>query len=107
MSNLVPLVEQGRQLVNEKIRFTNRLRNALKQYYPQVLDWFDQRDTPLFCDFLVRWPTLAHVKRAHRAGLERFFSNHNVRFANVLAARIRAIKAATALTTHEVVISAF
>ena len=107
MRTLIHLVEQRRQLVNDKIRFTNRLGNALKQYYPQVLAWFDQRDTPLFCDFLVRWPTLAQVKRAHRAGLERFFCNHNVRFANVVEERIRAIKAATALTTDEVVISAF
>ncbi len=61
----------------------------------------------MFCDFLVRWPTLAQVKRAHRAGLERFFSNHNVRFANVVEERIRAIKAATALTTDEAVISVF
>src|SRR6202166_2578292 len=107
MRTLIHLVEQRRQLVNDKIRFTNRLGNALKQCYPQALAWFDQRDTPLFCDFLVRWPTLAQVKRAHRAGLERFFWNHNVRFANVVEERIRAIKAATALTTDEVVISAF
>jgi transposase len=107
MRTLIHLVEQRRQLVNDKLRFTNRLGNALKQYYPQALTWFDQRDTPLFCDFLLRWPTLAQVKRAHRAGLERFFCNHNVRFANVVEERIRAIKAATALTTDEVVISAF
>ncbi len=78
MRTLIHLVEQRRQLVNDKLRFTNRLGNALKQYYPQALAWFDQRDTPLFCDFLTRWPTLAQVKRAHRAGLKRFFSNHNV-----------------------------
>ena len=107
MRTLIHLVEQRRLLVNDKLRFTNRLGNALKQYYPQALAWFDQRDTPLFCDFLLRWPTLAQVKRAHRAGLERFFWNHNVRFANVIEERIRAIKAATALTTDEVVISAF
>jgi transposase len=107
MRTLIHLVEQRRQLVNDKLRFTNRLGYALKQYYPQALAWFDQRDTPLFCDFLVRWPTLAQVKRAHRAGLERFFWNHHVRFANVVEERIRAIKAATALTTDEAVISVF
>jgi hypothetical protein len=64
---------------NDKIRFTNRLGNALKQYYPQALAWFEQRDTPLFCDFLARWPTLTQVKRARRASLERFFWDHNVR----------------------------
>jgi Transposase len=35
MRTLIHLVEQRRQLVNDKLRFTNRLGNALKQYYPQ------------------------------------------------------------------------
>jgi transposase len=107
MRTLIHLVEQRRQLVNDKLRFTNRIGNALKQYYPQALAWFEQRDTTLFCDFIDRWPTLAQVKRAHRAGLERFFQNHNVRFANVIEERLRAIKAATALTAAEAVIGAY
>ena len=34
MRTLVCLVEQRRSLVNDKICITNRLRSALKQYYP-------------------------------------------------------------------------
>ncbi len=37
---LATMVEQRRRLVNEQGRITNRLRSALKQYYPQVLEWF-------------------------------------------------------------------
>jgi len=48
MRTLIYRVEQRRQRVNDKIRFTNRLGNARKQYYPQALAWFEQRDTPLF-----------------------------------------------------------
>ena len=107
MRTLIYLVEQRRQLVNDKIRFTNRLGNALKQYYPQALAWFEQRDTPLFCDFLARWPTLTQVKRARRASLERFFWDHNVRFPQVVQKRVCAIKAATALTEDQAVISAY
>ena len=59
MRTLMTLVEQRRKLMNDRIRITNRLRSALKQYYPQVLDWFDHLDTPLFCDFIKQWPTLA------------------------------------------------
>ena len=33
MRTLIHLVEQRRQLVNDKLRFTNRIGNALKQYY--------------------------------------------------------------------------
>jgi transposase len=34
---LATLVEQRRGLVNDRVRITNRLRNTLKQYYPQAL----------------------------------------------------------------------
>ena len=45
---LTSLVEQRRCLVDDRKRITNRLRYALKQYYPQTLDWFEQLDTVLF-----------------------------------------------------------
>jgi hypothetical protein len=64
MRTLLSLVEQRRQLVHDKIRFTNRLCNALKQYFPQAVDWFDRRDTFVFCDFLARWPTGAPAQQA-------------------------------------------
>ncbi len=37
---LQQLVEQRRQLVEDKRRFVNRIINTLKQYYPQPLEWF-------------------------------------------------------------------
>ena len=51
MRSLLSLVEQRRELVGDKTRFTNRLCDTLKQYYPQALEWFEERDTVLFCDF--------------------------------------------------------
>ena len=45
MRTLVNLTEHRRELVGDKIRLSNRLINTLKQYYPQALDWFEQRDT--------------------------------------------------------------
>lgn len=107
MRMLLYLVEQRRRLVADKTRFTNRLGHALKQYFPQALDWFDQTDTPLFCDFLTRWPTLAQVKRARKASLEAFFQAHNVRFAKLVEERISAIKTATALTEDLAVVTAY
>jgi len=107
MRMLLYLVEQRRRLVADKTRFTNRLGHALKQYFPQALDWFDQTDTPLFCDFLTRWPTLAQVKRARNASLEAFFQAHNVRFAKLVEERISAIKTATALTEDLAVVTAY
>src|SRR6267143_4447802 len=106
MRTLLYLVEQRRQLVGDQTRFVNRLGNTLEQYYPQALDWFEQRDTLLFCDFLTRWPTLTQVKRARKASLETFFKSHNVRFPKVIEARIESIKAATPLTRDVAVITA-
>ncbi len=105
MRTLVSLVEQRRRLVNDRVRTTNRLRNTLKQYYPQALEWFDRIDTPLFCAFIERWPTLAQVKRARRTTLQSFFHQHNMRSAGVLDARLSSIKAASPLTLDEAVIT--
>jgi transposase len=105
MRTLVSLVEQRRRLVNDRVRITNRLRNTLKQYYPQALAWFDRIDTPLFCDFIERWPTLVQIKRARRTTLATFFHEHNMRFAHVLQARLKSIKAASPLTLDGAVIT--
>ena len=98
------LVEQRRGLVNDKVRISNQLIYALKQYFPQALEWFQERDTAVFCDFLDRWPTLKQVKHARKATLESFFREHNVRYPGVIEMRIRAIKTATALTDDIAVI---
>ncbi|MEE8060110.1 MAG: IS110 family transposase [Pseudomonadales bacterium] len=104
MRTLTTLVEQRRRLVDDRKRLTNRLRVALKQYYPQALEWFEQIDTVLFCDFLTRWSTLTQVKRARHNTLKTFFHQHNMRFAHVLEARLASIKTATPLTRDEAVI---
>ena len=105
MRTLATLVEQRRNLVDDRVRITNRMRSALKQYYPQILEWFDRIDTPLFGDFISRWPTLEQVKRARRSTLERFFHQHNMRFSSVLDGRVKAIKAATPLTRDAAVVT--
>jgi len=58
------LVERRRQLVDEKTAFTNRITDQLKQYFPQVLEWFDDLDAPLVAAFLERWPTLPQLQTA-------------------------------------------
>ncbi len=106
MRKLRYLVEARDRLKGDQSRSVNRLVQALKQYYPQVLDWFNEHNTVVFCDFLSQWSTLEKAKRARKAKLERFFSEHNVRFAHVIEARIAAIKASTPLTHDEAVIQA-
>jgi transposase len=107
MRTLMVLVEQRRKIMNDRVRITNRLRNALKQYYPQVLDWFDHIDTPLFCDFIKQWPTLAQVKRARRTTLEKFFHEHNMYRKPLMDKRFDAIKSTLPLTSDDAVITPY
>src|SRR6266702_7240837 len=104
MRALEPLVEHRRRVVGDKVRITNSLTSTLKNYFPQVLQWFQDKDTHLFCDFLSRWPTLKAAQLARRSTLENFFRAHHVRSADVITARIAAIKNAVALTTDAGVI---
>jgi transposase len=105
MRALDQLVEHRRRVVNDKVRITNRLTSTLKNYFPQVLQWFQDKDTPIFCDFLSRWPTLKAAQLARRSTLDTFFRDHHVRSADVVAQRLHAIKAAIPLTTDEGVIA--
>jgi len=98
MRTLISLTERRRELINDKTRITNRLTNTLKQYYPQALQWIEQHDTVMFCDFLTRWPTLLQARRAHQASLKSFFHAHNTHRAHLMEARLKAIKAAVPLT---------
>jgi transposase len=101
---LACLVEQRRTLVADKVRYTNRLTAALKNYYPQVLDWLNDIDTRLFCNFVEKWPNLTAVQRARKDTLRTFFRNHNVRRSAAIERRIEAIKSATPLTNDPAVI---
>jgi transposase len=105
MRALAQLVEHRRRVVGDKVRITNRLTSTLKNYFPQVLQWFPDKDTVIFCDFLSRWPTLKAAQLARRSPLETFFREHHVRSADVIAQRINAIKAAIPLTTDEGIIT--
>jgi transposase len=104
MRMLDQLVEFRRRLISDKVRLTNRLTSALKNYFPQVLSWFSDKDTIIFCDFLTQWPTLKAAHLARRATLERFFRQHHVQ-THIIAQRLQAIKAATPLTTDAGVIT--
>jgi transposase len=104
MRALATMVEQRRCLVNEQGRITNRMRSALKQYYPQVLEWFEHIDTPLFCAFVKRWPTLTQARRARANTLKQFFHEHHMYREDVVERRRRAIKAASPLTLDKAVI---
>jgi transposase len=104
MRKLEKLVEQRRTLVDEVRRVTNRMSAALKDYFPQVLEWFKDKDTLVFCDFVSRWPTLKQAQRARKARLCAFFHEHNVRYKHIVEQRVQSIMAASPLTADASVI---
>jgi transposase len=105
MRALAQLVAHRRRLVGDNVRLTNRLTSALKNYFPHVLQWFQEQDTVLVCDVLSHWPTLKAVQLARRSPLEALFRAHHVRATAVIDTRLQAIKRAMALTTDDGVIT--
>ena len=101
---LAQLVEYRRKLVDDRKALTNRITAILKQYYPQVLDWFEEKDTSIFCDFLLKWPTLASAKKATKRTLMTFLHQHNSRYVETNEKRIKDIKASISLTQDRGVI---
>ena len=98
------LVEQRRSLIDDKRRNTNRLISALKQYYPQPLDWFSHRDTQMFCDFLIKWPSLQALKKVRTNTIERFLKSYGGKSVSNAAKRLESINSALPLTEDEAVI---
>jgi transposase len=50
------LTEGRRHLVDERTALSNQLTAALKNYFPQALEWFGELHTVRACAFLDRWP---------------------------------------------------
>jgi hypothetical protein len=78
MRSLQQLVEHRRRLVGDKVRITNRLISTLKNYFPQVLQWFGDKDTkiPLFS---VPFSAAGQPSKPHngRGGRHSSDSSHN------------------------------
>ncbi|TYL41126.1 IS110 family transposase [Dickeya sp. ws52] len=103
---LQQLVEQRRQLIEDKRRFVNRLINTLKQYYPQLLEWFSHRGSLLLCELIMRWPSLQQLKRARRDTIRNFLNAKGGRATVLTEQRVASIDNAIPLTTDPSVIEA-
>jgi transposase len=88
------LVEERRNLVDEKTAQTNRLTNHLKIYFPQMLGWFDRLDTEMVCALLERWPTLEELQKVPPARLRMFFRKHRCRDQELIERRMVGIQQA-------------
>ncbi|PSB13880.1 IS110 family transposase [filamentous cyanobacterium CCP2] len=104
---LQQLVENRRMLVGEKVRLTNRIIAALKSYYPQVLEWFEDKDTQVFCEFLTRYPDLKAAQAAPKEELEQFFKSNHVVQAKTIKHRLEQIQQGVVLTTDAGIVEPF
>lgn len=98
------LVLFRRKLVQDRVSLSNKITGILKQYFPQSLLWFKEKDTVIFCDFLMRWTTLEQAQAARRTTFLAFFSKHNSHYPDVNEARFTQLKAAKPLTRDEAII---
>lgn len=98
------LVERRRQLVDEKTAFTNRLTDQLKQYFPQMLEWFDDLDSPLVAAFLERWPTLVQLQKATPEQILTLLHRHNSRSESRNRQRLEQIPKARPLTEDPAIV---
>jgi hypothetical protein len=89
------------RLVGDTVRLPHCLTRALNNSFPQVLQGGDDTATPLFGDFLRRWPTRKAAPLARRSPLEAFCRAPPGRSADLIATRLPAIQPATALTTAQ------
>lgn len=104
---LALLVESRRRFVADQVRLTNRLRDALKSYFPQALELAGEDLTSLMaCAFLQKWPTLAAAQQVKPAVLRKFYHAHHSRSEQLLTHRLELLAHAQPLTTDAAIIAA-
>ena len=101
------LVEGRRRFVADQVRVTNRLRDALKSYFPQALELAGEDLTSLMaCAFLQKWPSLAALQQVKPAVLRKFYYAHHCRSEELIARRLQLQAQAQPLTTDAAIIAA-
>jgi len=99
------LVEYRRSAIALRTQLTLQLQAALKEYFPQAQEWAGEDLTsPLACEFLRRWPTLAALQRARPSTVNRFYTMHHCRRGALIAKRLAEIATAVPLTRDPAVI---
>lgn len=79
------MLENRETLVDDRTRLSHRLRDMLKLYFPQALDWAGPLNKPMSWAFLLKWNTLADLQKARKNELLKFFYAHHVRRGDQIA----------------------
>lgn len=98
------LAEARRKAVNLRTRLSNRLRAVLKTYYPQALQLTGTHlHSIMACDFLLKWSTLAELKKADAQTIRKFYYGHHSRRGDLIERRLELIKKTSPLTTDKAI----
>ena len=102
---LATLVEARRSLIDLRVGLSNRLRQTLKDTFPQALGLLSEElFTQLATDFLQRWPSLRCLQKARAETIRRFYYGHHVRRTDLVEQRVTSIKDAVPVTDDEAVL---
>ena len=102
------LVYHRRSVVNERVALTNRLKDLLKQYFPQALVLCgDDLWRPLATHFLLKWPSLQAVQKAKTEKLKEFYYLNGSRSTKLVEQRLSLIEKAVAVTDQTAVLDSF
>ena len=72
------LCQDEQSFIAERTAAANRLKDGLKQYYPQALEWFPQFTTPTAVAFLLAFPTPAELDAASDNELWAFLHGRHI-----------------------------
>jgi transposase len=100
------LVEARRKMVGHRTAAIQALTAALKEYFPQVLSWFDDGTGKLARAFLLRWPTLAQACTARADAITKVVKAHSRQKPEAIEELIASIRSAVALTDDAAIIEA-
>ena len=90
---LTLLVEDRRKTLDLRTQLSNKLTATLKGYFPQALELMGTKiASPMACDFLQRWTSLAAIKKCRDHTIEAFYTQHQVRSRTKIEARIALIR---------------
>ena len=98
---LALLCENRRKLVTLQVDVRNKITSALKDYFPQALEYVgDDVAAPMGCAFLLKWGDLASIKRAKPETIRNFYYIQGSRSKKRIEEPLESIKRAVAVSSE-------